>query len=109
MRGRKRVTDLAGRTFGEWTVTSVYRTRRDKGGRSTRAEWLVLCSCGAAAWTLACNLVRGSSRGCAQCRHVRHTAAPSRERLAAVMAVLVALRDESQRERCEVRPLRGAG
>lgn len=69
-RGRKPVTDLARRRFGDWSVTTLHRMRRNKG-KSTRAEWLCYCSCGGTAWVLASNLLRGSSRGCATCRHFR--------------------------------------
>lgn len=61
--------DLAGQTFSKWTVLSETERRSTNGS----VYWNCQCVCGFRKPVMASSLLRGKSRGCYRCSHVRRT------------------------------------
>jgi hypothetical protein len=60
----KKVKDLTGKRFGNWTVIRYNGVRRKASGGSSGALWLCKCDCGMEKAVVSSNLIRGTSSSC---------------------------------------------
>lgn len=73
---RVRVLDLAGETYGQWTV--LERVPRKPGSTRYSSYFLCRCSCGDVKEVRGASLVDNHSRSCLECAHDRMRKNPRR-------------------------------